>query len=82
MIAERAWQAAQPWFASILEHPFVTGLTDGSLSRDAFSRYLVDDALADPDALLARFAERGEEGSAFDLMYANQDYGCVICHAP
>ncbi|GAB5543085.1 MAG: hypothetical protein SangKO_028450 [Sandaracinaceae bacterium] len=58
------------------------------VSRDAEGferwpwRYLVDDALADPDALLARFAERGEEGSAFDLMYANQDYGCVICHAP
>ena len=43
--------------------------------------YLVDDALADPDAYLARFAERGEEGSAFDLVYANQEYGCVICHA-
>ena len=45
-------------------------------------RNLVDDALADPDAYLANFAERGDEGSAFDLVYANQDYGCVICHAP
>lgn len=44
MIAERAWQAAQPWFATILEHPFVTGLEDGSLPHEAFSRYLVDDA--------------------------------------
>ena len=44
MIAERAWAAAQPWFASILEHPFVTGLGDGTLPHEAFARYLVDDA--------------------------------------
>ena len=45
-------------------------------------RWVVEEAAADPDALLAQFEERGEEGSAFDLMYSNKEYGCVFCHAP
>jgi thiaminase/transcriptional activator TenA len=31
-------------YAAILRHPFVTGLTDGSLSREAFRHYIVQDA--------------------------------------
>lgn len=45
-------------------------------------RAIVDDAAADVDGLLARFAEYGQDGSPFDVMYANQSYGCVFCHAP
>lgn len=44
--------------------------------------HVVEDALADVDGLLGRFAELGDDGSAFNLMYANQDWGCVFCHAP
>jgi hypothetical protein len=44
--------------------------------------HVVDEAIADVDALLDRFAGVGEDGSAFLLMYANQDWGCVFCHAP
>lgn len=45
-------------------------------------KWVVEEAAADPDALIAQFEERGEDGSAFDLMYANSEYGCVFCHAP
>jgi thiaminase/transcriptional activator TenA len=38
------WLAIEPIYARILEHPFVTGLTDGSLDRDAFAFYVVQDA--------------------------------------
>jgi tetratricopeptide (TPR) repeat protein len=45
-------------------------------------RHVVEDASADVDALLARFAAYGDDESPFDVMYANQSYGCVFCHAP
>lgn len=42
--SERAWERALPVYEAILEHPFLTGLTDGTLPRDRFVFYLVQDA--------------------------------------
>ena len=39
------WQAIEPIYAAILAHPFLRGLTDGSLSHEAFRFYAVQDAL-------------------------------------
>jgi thiaminase/transcriptional activator TenA len=39
------WRAIEPIYGAILRHPFVTGLTDGSLPRDSFRFYAVQDAL-------------------------------------
>ena len=39
------WRAIEPVFAAILKHPFVRGLTDGSLPPEAFRFYAVQDAL-------------------------------------
>jgi thiaminase/transcriptional activator TenA len=39
------WQAIEPIYGSILAHPFVRGLTDGSLPHEAFRFYAVQDAL-------------------------------------
>jgi len=39
------WSAMTPIYGAILRHPFVTGLTDGSLPRDCFRFYAVQDAL-------------------------------------
>ena len=39
------WNDITGIYAAILEHPFVTGLTDGTLPADAFSYYVVQDAL-------------------------------------
>ena len=73
-------------YARVGDRETTVAYLETSRDADGFAewpwRYLVDDALEDPDAYLARFAERGEDGSAFDLVYANQDFGCVICHAP
>ncbi|MBC7443328.1 MAG: TenA family protein, partial [Ramlibacter sp.] len=33
-----------PWFGAICDHPFVTGLADGTLDDDVFARYLLDDS--------------------------------------
>jgi thiaminase (transcriptional activator TenA) len=39
------WKAIAPIYAAILRHPFVTGLTDGSLPAESFRFYAVQDAL-------------------------------------
>ena len=39
------WDSTADVYAAILAHPFVCGLTDGSLPQDAFTFYVVQDAL-------------------------------------
>jgi thiaminase/transcriptional activator TenA len=41
---EELWTSIAPVYAAILRHPFVRGLTDGSLSQDAFRFYVIQDA--------------------------------------
>ena len=38
------WRAITPIYDAILRHPFLCGLTDGSLAHDAFRFYVVQDA--------------------------------------
>ena len=38
------WADIEHLYAAILRHPFLTGLTDGSLPREAFRHYVVQDA--------------------------------------
>jgi thiaminase (transcriptional activator TenA) len=39
------WDAITPIYGAILGHPFVTGLTDGSLAPESFRFYAIQDAL-------------------------------------
>ena len=39
----RLWDEVEPIFAAILAHPFVTGLTDGSLDTEVFAHYVAQD---------------------------------------
>lgn len=39
----RLWTEIGPIFDAIVAHPFVTGLTDGSLDPDAFAQYVAQD---------------------------------------
>jgi thiaminase/transcriptional activator TenA len=39
----RLWAEIAPTFGAILEHPFLTGLTDGSLDAGAFAEYVAQD---------------------------------------
>lgn len=43
--SEHLWRAMAPIHERILAHPFLTGLTDGTLPPEAFSRYVIQDAL-------------------------------------
>ena len=44
-------------------------------------RYIAEQAAADVGAFVKKFADLGTDGSAFDVVYANQPYGCLFCHA-
>ena len=40
---EALWKEMAPTFERILEHPFIAGLSDGSLPKDTFAGYLIQD---------------------------------------
>lgn len=42
---EELWKSSETIYAAILRHPFLRGLTDGSLPRESFQFYAVQDAL-------------------------------------
>ncbi|PYM94224.1 MAG: thiaminase II [Candidatus Rokuibacteriota bacterium] len=42
---DELWRSIGPIYAAILRHPFLRGLTDGSLPRESFKFYAVQDAL-------------------------------------
>ena len=44
-LSDELWAGAAGIYQAILAHPFLTGLTDGSLPQDAFAFYVVQDAL-------------------------------------
>ncbi|MFC1417539.1 thiaminase II [Streptacidiphilus cavernicola] len=41
--SEQLWDSAEPTYRAILEHPFLRGLTDGTLPREAFRHFVVQD---------------------------------------
>lgn len=42
---DELWRSVEPIYAAIVRHPFIVGLTDGSLPRERFAFYAVQDAL-------------------------------------
>jgi len=42
---DELWESITPIYQQILEHPFIKGLTDGSLPAPAFRQYVIQDAL-------------------------------------
>jgi len=44
MLHKKLWQENKDLAQSCLAHPFVRGLADGSLAREAFKRYIAQDA--------------------------------------
>ncbi|MBI4611170.1 MAG: thiaminase II [Candidatus Rokubacteria bacterium] len=42
---DELWDSIRAMYAGILRHPFIKGLTDGSLARESFRFYVVQDAL-------------------------------------
>jgi hypothetical protein len=44
-------------------------------------RSMAEDNVANIDAYMGKFAALGQDGSGFNIVYANQNYGCKFCHA-
>ena len=44
-LSAELWRGVTGVYDAILAHPFLTGLTDGSLPHDAFAFYVVQDAI-------------------------------------
>jgi thiaminase/transcriptional activator TenA len=72
------WKAAAPIYAAILEHPFLQGLTDGSLPENAFRHYAVQDALylRDFGRGLALIGARSDADRDF-LLFTQHGIGAV-----
>jgi thiaminase/transcriptional activator TenA len=68
----------EPVFARILAHPFVAGLTDGTLPRAAFRHYVVQDALylVDYARALALVAAKAPDEEAIS-MFASHAHGAL-----
>jgi len=68
--SQRAWSANRDVYQAILRHPFLTGLTDGSLEREAFVFYLVQDAhyLRDFAAALEAAADKAPKPEWSELL--------------
>ena len=45
LFTDELWTSIEPIYAAILRHPFIVGLTDGSLPRERFEFYAIQDAL-------------------------------------
>jgi thiaminase/transcriptional activator TenA len=43
--SEQLWESIGDIYRAILEHPFITGLTDGTLPAESFAFYVLQDAL-------------------------------------
>lgn len=70
------WQSGAAVYRQILEHPFLTGLADGTLSRDAFRYFLLQDShylqtYARALALVAARAADAEDVRVFASHAAN-----------
>ncbi len=74
----RLWQYITGIYDAILAHPFLTGLTDGSLPRDAFAFYVLQDALYlnSYAKALAAISRRAPDEAARD-MFARHAEGAI-----
>jgi thiaminase (transcriptional activator TenA) len=74
----RIWGAMQELFTRILAHPFLAGLTDGSLPRDAFTHYVIQDAhyLVDYARALALLGAKAPDQQAI-AMFAGHARGAI-----
>ncbi len=72
------WRSIDPIYAEILAHPFLQGLTDGTLPKDCFRHYVTQDALylRDYARSLALAGIRSPSEDAF-LMFNEHAVGAI-----
>jgi thiaminase/transcriptional activator TenA len=72
------WSGITDIYDAILAHPFITGLTDGTLAPDAFGFYVVQDALylRDYARALAEVASHADDAAGAE-MFARHAAGAI-----
>lgn len=77
-LAQRLWRGSEPTYDAILAHPFLAGLCDGTLPRDAFTHFVVQDAhyLADFARALAALGSRAPT-TAETAMWSRHSTGAI-----
>jgi thiaminase/transcriptional activator TenA len=72
------WRAITPIYAAVLQHPFLAGLTDGTLPRKKFRHYVIQDALYLQDfaRALSIAAARSTDENAL-VMFAEHAVGVM-----
>ena len=72
------WQSVSGIYEAILSHPFLTGLTDGSLAEESFAFYVIQDSLylKQYGHTLAAIASRAPDASETE-MFARHFIGVV-----
>ncbi|MFJ1753646.1 thiaminase II [Kitasatospora sp. NPDC088134] len=77
-LTEELWAAAEPVYRQILDHPFLTGLADGTLPRAAFRHFVVQDShyLRDYARALAVCAAKAPTDDQV-LAFANDAVGAI-----
>lgn len=76
--SSQLWESISDIYGAILEHPFITGLTDGTLPEEAFAFYVIQDALylRDYARALAAVASRAPTAQAM-RMFASHAAGVI-----
>jgi thiaminase/transcriptional activator TenA len=74
----RMWEPMRDVYGRILAHPFLAGLTDGTLPRDAFLHYVIQDAhyLVDYARALAIVGAKAPDQEAL-AMFAGHARGAI-----
>jgi thiaminase/transcriptional activator TenA len=67
------WESAEPVYAKILEHPFLTRLGDGTLEADQFAGYLIQDGhyIRVYTQCLATLAGRAPNEASLDMLVSH-----------
>ena len=68
-LTSELWSSSSDLYEAILSHPFITGLTDGTLPEAAFAHFVVQDALylRDYARALAVVATRAPDSAAMQM---------------
>ena len=74
---DELWESITPIYQQILEHPFIKGLTDGSLPAPAFRQYVIQDALYLQDFARSIAASAFARSSAYCRIFSCR--GAVAC---
>ncbi|MFD7642816.1 thiaminase II [Kitasatospora sp. NPDC059795] len=77
-LTDELWAAVEPIYGRILDHPFLAGLTDGTLPRTAFRHFVVQDShyLRDYARALAVCAAKAP-GEDEVLAFCNDAVGAI-----